>query len=87
MPEQLNAANDTTTNSLVHIHCIAHRLKLACLDAMKQNKYLEHVMDNANFLFSFVHAFFLRSDKLQVLQTALGWCYSGYDRRRQLMKE
>jgi len=57
---------------LVHIHCVAHRLNLACIDAMKQNNYLEYVKDNVNFLFSFFHSSSLRSDKLLALQTALG---------------
>ena len=58
--------------SLVHIHCVAHRLNLACIDAMRQNKYLELVKENINYLFSYFHASSLRSDKLQALQKALG---------------
>lgn len=57
---------------LVHIHCVAHRLNLACVDAMRKNKYLELVKENINFLFSYFHVSSLRSDKLQALQNALG---------------
>ena len=56
---------------LVHVHCVAHRLNLACVDAMKQEKYLELLKGNVNSLYSYFHASSIRSNNLKAQQEAL----------------
>jgi hypothetical protein len=57
--------------AMVHVHCVAHRLNLACIDAMKKVEYLGRLKENVNFLYSYFHLSSLRSDNLKALQQAL----------------
>ena len=57
---------------LIQVHCVAHRLNLACLDALKQNSYLQHFRAKVNSLFSYFSKSSARCDRLKLFQEAIG---------------
>lgn len=57
---------------LVQVHCVAHRLNLCCIDALKQHPYLQLLREKVNSLFSYFSKSSIRSDKLKQFQEALG---------------
>ena len=57
--------------ALVQIHCIAHRLNLACIDAMKDVPFLQSLKQHFNALYLYFSASPARTDKLKSLQSVL----------------
>lgn len=57
---------------LVQVHCVAHRLNLSCVDALKEHPYLKQLRDKVNSLFSYFSKSSIRCDKLKLFQEAIG---------------
>ena len=53
------------------IHCMAHRINLACTDAIKKNEYMLKFRDKFNSLYYFVNASSLRTLALKKIQKLL----------------
>jgi hypothetical protein len=57
---------------LVQVHCVAHRLNLCCVDALKQHPYLVSLREKVNNLFASFSRLSLRCDKLKMFQDTIG---------------
>jgi hypothetical protein len=53
---------------LTHVHCMAHRLALACSDASKEVPYLKHYRDTLKNLYVHVSGSGIRTFKLEAMQ-------------------
>ena len=53
---------------LTHVHCMAHRLALACSDASKEIPYLKHYRDTLKNLYVHVSGSGIRTYKLEAMQ-------------------
>lgn len=57
--------------SLIHVHCVAHRLSLVCIDAVKKDQNLEMFKGTVNELYSFFSSSTTRLQSLEALQKVL----------------
>jgi hypothetical protein len=57
---------------MVQIHCMAHRLALVCVDAVKDNPYMQDYQTKLGQLYAFFSRSAVRCDKLEQIQEVLG---------------
>ena len=57
---------------MVQIHCMAHRLALVCVDAVKDNAYMQEYQTKLGQLYTYFSRSAIRCDKLEQIQEVLG---------------